>query len=473
MSDGYLGFCRRRGTLRQPGARSIAPARMTGNWGGELMRGVRAFKFDVPRGGFIAPQLVEQMKESAQAFSTKEWHPLSAALFQQMPFQGYGRNAIERSQLVMRSPFLADDIVSLLYRAPASVREVHGLRNSRDRTEAGAAFYPDRPRVAWRAVVRNRPGCSENGVKAEYSTSHGAPDWLARLSAHLPPSLLETRFLGVDKFQHFRHWARHDLARCIRETLSNEQPGNLAAWFDMRRVGAMVEEHVAGRANYTDQLDKMMTLSLAGKTLFSRVQVDPGDEAKRITAVLYLEAANLLSAAPLQGLEADSNSNPAFQLRRRGCRQRRPPALGSRRPGVRAARLHKGDLLLRTRATSHSRETARFGTRSGNLVAFIDDDECPVGDWLAQLFKTLKRYGADGVLGPVVPDFPTAAPAWLKKGRVFERQRRRDRHSHFAGGCQDRKRPASEVAVPRRTAVVRSGLRPNRRGGHRLLRASV
>jgi glycosyltransferase involved in cell wall biosynthesis len=59
----------------------------------------------------------------------------------------------------------------------------------------------------------------------------------------------------------------------------------------------------------------------------------------------------------------------------------------------------------------------------GNLVAFIDDDEWPVDDWLVRLVRTLKGSGAHGVLGPVVPDFPTGAPAWLQKGRVLQRRR--------------------------------------------------
>jgi len=59
----------------------------------------------------------------------------------------------------------------------------------------------------------------------------------------------------------------------------------------------------------------------------------------------------------------------------------------------------------------------------GNLIAFIDDDERPGRDWLRSLHRTLRDSGADGVLGPVMPEFPADAPGWLKDGRVFERPR--------------------------------------------------
>jgi succinoglycan biosynthesis protein ExoM len=72
--------------------------------------------------------------------------------------------------------------------------------------------------------------------------------------------------------------------------------------------------------------------------------------------------------------------------------------------------------LARNRAVVHAR---------GNLVAFIDDDECPGADWLERLHETLVATGADGVLAPVVPDFPPEAPRWLRDGRFLDRRRYR------------------------------------------------
>src|SRR6478736_3671995 len=58
---------------------------------------------------------------------------------------------------------------------------------------------------------------------------------------------------------------------------------------------------------------------------------------------------------------------------------------------------------------------------SGDFIAFIDDDEFPVRDWLSLLFKTCQGQKVAGVLGPVRPHFDQPPPAWILQGRFCER----------------------------------------------------
>ena len=57
----------------------------------------------------------------------------------------------------------------------------------------------------------------------------------------------------------------------------------------------------------------------------------------------------------------------------------------------------------------------------GNLVAFIDDDEVPSRSWLINLYKACDEFHADGVLGPVVPNYEMPPPKWLVRGKFYER----------------------------------------------------
>ena len=60
---------------------------------------------------------------------------------------------------------------------------------------------------------------------------------------------------------------------------------------------------------------------------------------------------------------------------------------------------------------------------NGNFIATIDDDEFPTETWLYNLYRCIKDYNADGVLGPVLPHFPLSAPEWLRKSGLCDRPR--------------------------------------------------
>ena len=72
---------------------------------------------------------------------------------------------------------------------------------------------------------------------------------------------------------------------------------------------------------------------------------------------------------------------------------------------------------------------------TGNMVAFIDDDEFPADDWLYRHFQALKDSQASGVLGPVRPHFEGSAPSWLTKSGLLDRREfptgQRITHSRF------------------------------------------
>jgi succinoglycan biosynthesis protein ExoM len=60
---------------------------------------------------------------------------------------------------------------------------------------------------------------------------------------------------------------------------------------------------------------------------------------------------------------------------------------------------------------------------TGDFVAFIDDDEFPIAVWLLTLFTLCETdQKIAGVLGPVKPYFDEEPPAWIVKGRFYDRR---------------------------------------------------
>jgi len=57
----------------------------------------------------------------------------------------------------------------------------------------------------------------------------------------------------------------------------------------------------------------------------------------------------------------------------------------------------------------------------GEFIAFLDDDEFPVPEWLQQMMLACEKHQAAGILGPVRPYFDSPPPAWVIKGRFCER----------------------------------------------------
>lgn len=55
---------------------------------------------------------------------------------------------------------------------------------------------------------------------------------------------------------------------------------------------------------------------------------------------------------------------------------------------------------------------------TGDLIAFIDDDEYPSKHWLKNLYMCYLKYGCDGVLGPVRPKYEVDPPKWIIKSKI-------------------------------------------------------
>jgi len=58
---------------------------------------------------------------------------------------------------------------------------------------------------------------------------------------------------------------------------------------------------------------------------------------------------------------------------------------------------------------------------SGDLIAFIDDDEFPEPTWLQNLFDAYQKFSVNGVLGPVIPFYEGSPPEWLVKSGLCVR----------------------------------------------------
>ena len=103
---------------------------------------------------------------------------------------------------------------------------------------------------------------------------------------------------------------------------------------------------------------------------------------------------------------------------------------GSGRPVVEAARpgfpFPLRYLLEREPGIVAARNAALAAAGPVDAVAFLDDDEWPSPQWLAELLRVGEQVGAEVVTGTVEPVFDEEPPGWARAGGFFERPRHPD-----------------------------------------------
>ena len=264
LSDGYIGLSGAAELYANAMARRIAPVRLTGNWGSELLRGVRAFKFTVPGDGLINPDLLREMDAIRLGFAeSNQMNGTSFVAFQQAPCQGYGRLAVERSQVELRSPFLDNELARLLYQAPGGHDglTLASLVIARYRPEL-MTIPTDRGYLGNGTTLEKtfRRACRELLFKAEYMTGNGAPDWCTKLMKFFPFSSLEEAMRGRHKFSHIRKWIRDHMAEYIQDSLQGARNSCLQTVYNCEKIHELVNDHLDGTRNCTAEIDKILIL---------------------------------------------------------------------------------------------------------------------------------------------------------------------------------------------------------------------
>lgn len=275
LTDGCADVSRSADLYVNQRAREIAPVRMTGNYGTEVLRRTQplrpnsptpAFKPSEPMPGLFGPELLPHIHAASQTYARMlRTHPTSFAVFRQAPWHHYGLLALEQTQLGVRSPYLDNDLVRTVFRAPesSSTNSSDCLRLVFDgnadlrriRTDRGLAG--DQGRLL-AAVTR---GFLEFTFKAEYAYDYGMPQLVAQFDHLFSPFHLERLFLGRHKFSHYRIWYRDALAKYVQEMLLDARTLS-RPYLNPGTLEYIVRGHLRGNRNYTKEIHKVLTLEL-------------------------------------------------------------------------------------------------------------------------------------------------------------------------------------------------------------------
>lgn len=292
LTDGCVEVIRSPVLYTNEIVREIAPVRMTGNYGSEVLRRMVAFRaYDAPKGLFN-PALVPQFREAQEKYAAlRKGNPASFIAFAQAPWHHWGLAALEQSQLSPRSPFLDNDLVRTAFRAPDSSL-VRGdltadhddpLRLIADGNPALARIRSDRGIGGRGGILGSLTRAYfEVTFKAEYEYDYGMRPSLSKADHLLSPLHMERLFLGRHKYYHFRIWYRDALSKYVQEMLLD--PRTLSRPYVQRAtLEAMVNGHLKKGENHTGEIHKILSLELIHRLFIDSIPA-PNDSVHSVEA---------------------------------------------------------------------------------------------------------------------------------------------------------------------------------------------
>lgn len=260
ISDGLLGATNAYEFYLNRSARAVAPARLTGSFGSEVMRGARAFKAVPLSPGLISADFQPHIDASIKTFARNtEGHAVSFSVYKHAPWLYYNRLAVEQSHVHIRTPYMDNDFVGLFYRRPASLDD--GKELARKLITRYAPVLAELPTDTGNCSYFRRQWI-QFLFKADYCYKSGMPQWLERVHYLLGPLQPEKLIIGTHRFAHFRIWFRKQLAPYVREILLDRRTA-ARPYFNHSYIEKIVHHHLKGDQNYTDQIERVLTVELA------------------------------------------------------------------------------------------------------------------------------------------------------------------------------------------------------------------
>jgi asparagine synthase (glutamine-hydrolysing) len=270
-TDGCAGVCNAHEIYFNRKARDLAPVRLTGNYGSEILRGISTFK---PLS--LSPQLLRPgwrpiIQSRSGRLSGDKAHPMTFAAFKEIPWNLYGNLSAGWSQLQFRTPYLDNELVALAFQAPAPVRNssMPSFRVISANSTALSEIPTDRGYANGNSGIGflSRRIFAEVTFKLDYYNNEGFPHALAPFESFFKSAGSRLGFLGMHKFLHYRSWLQNEFAPYVRD-MTSAAKYRLDDYFDPQFVEMMAVEHIEKGRNHSPEINAVLTLEAVERLLF-------------------------------------------------------------------------------------------------------------------------------------------------------------------------------------------------------------
>lgn len=273
ISDGTLDACGAHDVYFNRLVRKFAPIRLTGKFGSEVVRTRRLIgSGDFPR-ALLQPGFAPFL-DTARTFDqiTRARHPLTRVVSEEIPWYEYGRVAVEQAEVILRTPYMDNQLVELMFQAPPEVRASRDLQANYVKEKGGrlAALPTNMDTIGSGSRLLSKLTYIPLWAlfKAEFTYLYAAPHWLTWTDRKLEKLRLERILAGRQKYEGYRIWFKTHFADFICDTLLNPR-ARCTEFFDKAAVEKVVTRHTAGTHNYLTEVNKILTIELIQSTLLA------------------------------------------------------------------------------------------------------------------------------------------------------------------------------------------------------------
>jgi asparagine synthase (glutamine-hydrolysing) len=271
ITDGCSGILGAHEIYFHRQARKLATLRLTGNYGGEICRGVSTFKAPGLTPQIFNPDFLPAVNAAAGQLAAQKKHPDTFAAFQEIPLNLFGNLAAGRSQISFRTPYLDNELVALAYQCPASLKKsslpamrlVKACSPALDNIPTDRGFISDRsdPEIFLRRVF------AEVTFKLDYCSNAGLPRPFGLLDPVFKPVVNALGIAGLHKFLKYSIWFRNTLAQFVREKIAAAQK-TATAFLDAEALGQVTRQHLSGQKDFPSEINAALVLESLERQLF-------------------------------------------------------------------------------------------------------------------------------------------------------------------------------------------------------------
>jgi len=270
-SDGALGVTGAHEVYLNRKAREIAPIRLTGNFGSEVLRDAASRKRTTLSSKLFSDGFRTRYIELASAPSADESNAVAYAAFTDIPRRLHGMMAATQRYVRFRTPYLDNRLVALAYQAPtatpfsadATLRLLAktSATLSTIATDMGVQGADGGPQARWNRVAR------KVSFKIDYVFNEGMFGPFGVLDPITWTVGHRSGIIGRHKYLHYRYWLRKELSQYVYSRLLSRRVRQGPFW-NRKFLEVIASGHLRGTANWSHEIGVVLTLDAVERTLF-------------------------------------------------------------------------------------------------------------------------------------------------------------------------------------------------------------